>query len=196
MRIVDLNWNCTLWQQAASPLPYLNKQGPKIFTKRGQWAISYSLLQWWKTRNVALANYWKSRMWKIWHFNHGRKTLRRGSDGLYGSEFSGIRGIIVMCLQSTVCSRNTLEKTSQWPRNLVLYWSVVNLRYFNFEGSIFLLGLAGNFEIVAWPECLAGLHVGQRAWKFWSQNMLMSNLAKDHFLWWYRSSKKCEPNTT
>ena len=84
------------------------------------------------------------------------KTLRRGSDGLYGSEVSGIRGIIVMCLQSTVCSRNTLEKLH---RNLVLYWSVVNLRYFNFEGTIFLLGrvvTAGNFEIVALPECLTG----------------------------------------
>ena len=83
--------------------------------------------------------------------------MRRGSDGLYGSEVLGIRGIIVMCPHSTVCSmKEHVGETSQWPSDRVLYWSVVNLRYFNFEGSIFLLGLAGNFEIVAWPECLAG----------------------------------------
>ena len=147
-----------------------------------------------KTRNVALANYWKSRMWKIWHFNHGRKNFEKGIRRTLRVWSFGDQGHYRnVSPVNRWFGWNTLEKTSQWPRSLVLYWSVVNLRYFNFEGSIFLLGLAGNFEIVALPECLAGLHVGQGAWKFWSQNMLMANFAT---VWWYRSSNNvCKPNT-
>ena len=104
-----------------------------------------------KTWNVALANYWKSRMWKIWHFNHGRKTLRRGSDGLYGSEFSGIRGIIVMCLQSTVGSDGTRWRNFTMAEKSCSLLERCEFEIFQFWGLHLFIGAGGEF----WNCCVA-----------------------------------------
>ena len=124
------------------------------------------------------------------------KTLRRGSGGLYGSEVSGIRGIIVMCLQSTVPTR--------W-RNFTMSeksWSLLGrceFEIFQFWGLHLFIG-AGWGRGKFWNFCVAQIawqaHMSvkdTKSWKVLKSKHVDVKLYHRPILMMTQKQQKCNP---